>query len=139
MCGLAALTLVFALEIITFWLKSTKEEMRQARRVRQLRAREGITDIEPPSTSTLTSPVINGGGFGPTGARCYGIGYTTGAASYLHEMRDLLWQGCKRILMYWVCGDFCVLMRAQQRHGHVRMRADASRHVVLGFVPCKAL
>ena len=91
------------------------------------------------STSTLTSPVINGGGFGPTGARCYGIGYTTGAASYLHEMRDLLWQGCKRILMYWVCGDFCVLMRAQQRHGHVRMRADASRHVVLGFVPCKAL
>jgi carnitine O-palmitoyltransferase 2 len=30
------------------------------------------------STSTLSSPVINGGGFGPTGDRCYGIGYTTG-------------------------------------------------------------
>lgn len=39
MCGLMALTLVFALEITTFWLKSTKEEMRQARHVRQLKSR----------------------------------------------------------------------------------------------------
>ena len=30
------------------------------------------------STSTLSSPTINGGGFGPVGDRCYGIGYTTG-------------------------------------------------------------
>ena len=30
------------------------------------------------STSTLTSPVINGGGFGPVGKKCYGVGYTTG-------------------------------------------------------------
>jgi len=30
------------------------------------------------STSTLSSPVLNGGGFGPTGSKCYGIGYTTG-------------------------------------------------------------
>mmetsp|Transcript_62182 Transcript_62182/g.166858 ORF Transcript_62182/g.166858 Transcript_62182/m.166858 type:complete len:666 (+) Transcript_62182:10-2007(+) len=30
------------------------------------------------STSTLASPNIDGGGFGPVGPRCYGIGYTTG-------------------------------------------------------------
>uniref|UniRef100_A0A7S4PFT3 Choline/carnitine acyltransferase domain-containing protein n=1 Tax=Guillardia theta TaxID=55529 RepID=A0A7S4PFT3_GUITH len=30
------------------------------------------------STSTLTSPNIQGGGFGPVGPKCYGIGYTTG-------------------------------------------------------------
>lgn len=42
------------------------------------------------STSTLTSPVINGGGFGPTGAKCYGIGYTTGT---LRGVKDPSIQG----------------------------------------------
>ena len=27
------------------------------------------------STSTLSSPALDGGGFGPVGPRCYGIGY----------------------------------------------------------------
>mmetsp|Transcript_25946 Transcript_25946/g.65404 ORF Transcript_25946/g.65404 Transcript_25946/m.65404 type:complete len:674 (+) Transcript_25946:87-2108(+) len=30
------------------------------------------------STSTLASPHLSGGGFGPVGPNCYGIGYTTG-------------------------------------------------------------
>jgi len=30
------------------------------------------------STSTLSSPAIDGGGFGPVGPNCYAIGYTTG-------------------------------------------------------------
>jgi hypothetical protein len=41
------------------------------------------------STSTLTSPVINGGGFGPVGPRCYGIGYTTGNPRYSSDIADM--------------------------------------------------